>query len=80
MKDLKAIHLYSVNPELLLSKRNRRPQIHVIHHHVVQMLNVSTVTADVLPNIKEIHSKVAVQNAQQTLSVAATKHAYVVNA
>lgn len=48
--------------------------IHVIHHHVDPMLNVQTVNADALLNIKEIHTKVVDQSVQQMLIVAEIVH------
>lgn len=43
------------------------------------MQNVSTMNADVLPNIKEIHTKDVDQNAYRMLNVAEIELAYEIN-
>ncbi|RZC36329.1 hypothetical protein BDFB_000150 [Asbolus verrucosus] len=47
----------------LLQFLNQQLQIHAVHHHVVPILNVTTVFVRVFLNIREIHTEVVVQNA-----------------
>lgn len=68
MKDSKVIHLFNVIQELL-PRLHRLQGIHAIRHHVARTLNALTVNADVLLNIKEIHTKAADQNVRSTMNV-----------